>query len=162
MDTSVSQERVPFIFKAITVSLSLSLILRPTVSRPVCLGIKHLSGAYGQIFISQRIAGLLMWGTLSDERTSMLFTIALALASSYFLFTVSGSRLPFSSPPTTRRVTVEVFDPASIREVLRESYITTDCQSASLSWCQAPIWGLTTRFLLLSDNCGFVDVGRSL
>jgi hypothetical protein len=30
-------------------------------------------------------------------------------------FTVSDSRLPFSSPPTTRRATVEVFEPASTR-----------------------------------------------
>jgi hypothetical protein len=30
-------------------------------------------------------------------------------------FTVSDLRLPFSSPPTTRRVTVEVFDSASTR-----------------------------------------------
>jgi hypothetical protein len=35
-------------------SLSLSLKLRQTVSRPVCLGIKHPSGAYDQIFISVR------------------------------------------------------------------------------------------------------------
>jgi hypothetical protein len=34
---------------------------------------------------------------------------------SWLYFTVSDSRLPFSSPPTTRRATVEVFDPSSTR-----------------------------------------------
>jgi hypothetical protein len=34
--------------------LNLSLMLRPTVSRPVCLGIKHPYGAYDQILITLR------------------------------------------------------------------------------------------------------------
>jgi hypothetical protein len=34
--------------------LSLSLMLRPTVSRLVCLGKKHPSGAYDQIFVTVR------------------------------------------------------------------------------------------------------------
>jgi hypothetical protein len=72
------------------------------------------------------VAGLLIWGALSDERTGLPFTIATGpRQSSHFwvrvpwdsrpYFTVSDSRLPFSSPPTTRRLTVEVFDPASTR-----------------------------------------------
>jgi hypothetical protein len=36
-----------------------------------------------------------------------------------------------------------------------ESYVMTNGQSASMSWCQAPIWGP-------SDSCGFVDVDRPL
>jgi hypothetical protein len=105
--------------------LSLSLMLRLTVSRPVCLGIEHPSGAYDQIF---NTAGKLLvcWcGALSLTRTDLSFTIAAGPSqrshsrvrapwdSPYF--TVSDLRLPFSSPPTTRRVTLEVFDPASTR-----------------------------------------------
>jgi hypothetical protein len=40
--------------------------------------------------------------------------------------------VPFSSPPTTRRSTMEVFEPSSTR---------TDGQSISKSWCRAPSGG---------------------
>jgi hypothetical protein len=72
----------------------------------------------------QTVASWLMWGVLSDERTGLSFTIAAGSRqrshsrvrvprNSRPYFTVSDSRLPFSSPPTSRRVTVEVFHPAS-------------------------------------------------
>jgi hypothetical protein len=62
-----------------------------------------------------------MCGAIYDERTGLSFTIAAGprqcshfrarvLWDSWRYFTVSDSRLPFSSPLTTRRVTVEVFD----------------------------------------------------
>jgi hypothetical protein len=70
-----------------------------------------------------------LWGALSDERTGLAFIYAAGLCQrnlslvrapwvSRQYFTVSHLRLPFSSPPTTRRVTVEVFDPASTRGLL--------------------------------------------
>jgi hypothetical protein len=78
-------------------------------------------------YYCQTVAGLLIWGALSDERTGLSFTIAPGPCQCWHFrvrlpwdswpkFTVSASRLPFSSPPTTRRVTVEVFDPAFTRE----------------------------------------------
>jgi hypothetical protein len=65
-----------------------------------------------------------MWGALSDEKTGLSFTIAAdprqrshsrvrVPFDSWPYFTVPDSRLPFSPPPTTRKATVEVFDPAS-------------------------------------------------
>jgi hypothetical protein len=111
-----------------------------------------------------------MWGVLSEDRMGLSFTIAASprqRSHSRVRFpwdsrpysTVSDSRISFSSPPTTRRVTVEVFNPASTRELKSQSYVTTDGQSAGLSSTHL---GPKTRFLLLSDSCGFVDVGRLL
>jgi hypothetical protein len=84
-----------YLFNAKTfvfLSLSLSLMLRPTVSRPVRLGIKHPSGAYDQIFFSVRnteyVWQLRSWfrGALSLTRGRVcLLYILLALASAVFL-----------------------------------------------------------------------------
>jgi hypothetical protein len=69
---------------------------------------------------------LIPWGAPSDERTGLYFVCAAGPYQRSLprvlvpwdlrpYFTVSDLRLPFSSPPTTRRVTVEEFDPASTR-----------------------------------------------
>jgi hypothetical protein len=64
---------------------------------------------------------LFLLGALSDERTGLSFVYAAGPGENSFsrvrvsrqYFTVPDLRLLFSSPPTTRRVTVEVFDYAS-------------------------------------------------
>jgi hypothetical protein len=85
------------------------------------------SGAHDQIFITiWQLRSCSLWDALSDERMGLSFVHAagpcqrsLSRARVHWdsrpYFTPSNLRLPFSSPPTTRRVTVEVFDPASTR-----------------------------------------------
>jgi hypothetical protein len=84
------------------------------------------------------VACLLVWGALSDERRGLSFAIAAGLCQrslsrvrvpwdSRPYFSDSALRLPFSSPPTTRRVTVEVFDPASTRGTSPSSSLVTSC-----------------------------------
>jgi hypothetical protein len=66
--------------------LSLSLMLRPTVSRPVCLGIKHPYEAYDQIFITVRLLLVCWCGALSLTKGLVwLLQLLLSLASSVIL-----------------------------------------------------------------------------
>jgi hypothetical protein len=61
-----------------TVATEVEVKLRPTVSRPVCLGFGLPSGTYDQIFFCLTIVGFLMLSILSDERTGLQFTHTLA------------------------------------------------------------------------------------
>jgi hypothetical protein len=84
-------------------------------------------GLLPDFYYCQTVPGLLMWGALSDEGTGLSFPIASGPRhrshfqirvpwDSWKYVTIPDSRLPFSSPPTTRKVTVEVFEPASARD----------------------------------------------
>jgi hypothetical protein len=97
-----------------------------SVSKPWC---PAPSVTHDQIFSYYylTVTVLFLWGALSEERTGLSIVYAAGSSQrslsrvrvpwySRPYFTVSDLRLPFSSPLTTRRITVEVFGPASIRE----------------------------------------------
>jgi hypothetical protein len=49
-----------------------------------------------------------------------------------------------------------------VNSEVRASYVTTDGQSASLSWSKASIWGLRPDLYYMCDSYGLVLVERPL
>jgi hypothetical protein len=105
--------------------VKVKVTLRLKASQSVSLGVEPQLGLMTRYLLLFDSYGLVLWGTLSDERTGVSFVYAAGprqrslsrvrvLFDSWPHFTVSDMRLIFSSP-TTHRVTVEVFDTASTR-----------------------------------------------
>jgi hypothetical protein len=73
--------------------------------------------------------------------------------------------VPFSSPFTTGRATVEILEPDSTRANsttrVKASQITTDGQSVNQSWCQAP-FGARNQIFVTVRQLRFVDMWRPL
>jgi hypothetical protein len=143
-----------------------------TVSRPVRLGVKHSFGAYDQIFITV----LFFVGRPLCREDGSVFCICcwpspaqsfsapspLALVTIFYCLRFETS---LSSPPTTLRVTVEVFEPASTQVAAGVwVWVTlrlTVCQSVCLGIEPRP--ELMARYLLLFDNfCIVFGGGRPL
>jgi hypothetical protein len=98
-----------------------------TDGQSVSLGVETHLGLMTRYLLQFDSYGSFLWGALSDERTGLSFVYASgpchrSVSRVRFpwdlrpYFTVSHLRLPFSSPPTTRRITLEVFNPASWRQ----------------------------------------------
>jgi hypothetical protein len=161
-------------------------MLRPTVSRPLCLGVKHTSGAYDLIFITVRQLRVCWCGAVSLTRKRVCrLQLLLVLATAVILESESrGNRdhiLLFQirdSPNLEGQVPVFI----SPRNTVAQSYpqalsslfvafndsvfkvkVTlqlTISQSVNLS--VEPHLGLMTRYLLLFYSYGLIFVGRPL
>jgi hypothetical protein len=103
-----------------SVQVEVEVILRPTVSRPVYLGVGFPSGACAQIFLfCLTIAGFLMRGTLSDETMGLWFTRTIASGpcqSSHSLDQVPQNSWPyitvsFETPQTWRAISLYLYPP---------------------------------------------------
>jgi hypothetical protein len=167
-------------------------MLRPTVIRPVHLGLKpHLGPKNRFLLLSDSFGFVDVGGPLWREDGSVVYNCLWSSPEQSFpgsspagllnIFSVSDSRLPQLEGLGPRIYFPQehggpVITPGTgfpFRRFLRfaglrwlecesESYVTTDGQPASLSWNKAPMWGLRSDLYYLCDSYGLVLVGRPL
>jgi hypothetical protein len=128
----------------VKLKVKVRVTLRLTVGQSVSLGVEPRLGLMTRYLLLFDSYGLV------SERAALSFVYAAGPrqpshsgvrvpCDSWPYFTVSNFRLPFSSPPATRRVMVKVFEPAStrVKPLISQSPIATDRQWISKSWCRA-------------------------
>jgi hypothetical protein len=104
--------------------VKVKVTLRLTVSQSVSLGVEPILGLMAGYLLLTDSDGLVFLGRLLWREDWPVFYAAGPRQRSHSwvrvpwdswpYFTHSDLRLPFSSPPTTRRVTLEVFEPSSM------------------------------------------------
>jgi hypothetical protein len=109
----------------LVIRTKVKVTMRLTISQSVSLGVEaHLGLMTRYLLLFDNYGLVFVGGPLWREDGCLLYMLV-ALASAVILgseslgtrdhILLSDLRLPFSSPPTSRRVTVEVFQPASTR-----------------------------------------------
>jgi hypothetical protein len=118
--------------KSVPFEVKVEVNLRPTVSRPICLGVRRPSGTRDQFFFLLEISFRHLKLKLIYDRQSVSQSVLL-----------SGAHLR----PTTNFSFSSKISFRQLRVSQSQSHVMADNQSASPSWCQAPIWDPRPIFL---------------